>query len=817
MSKRFYIIITLFLVLSSAFHANAQKLSTLAPDGSVTSGKLPDGLQYTIVTSTAEKGRSEYALLQRACQSENKGCYSLRRFGTFTSSAGVQSQDSILFQMVSAAKTAIDECDSLYGTDNQTFIIIGDVDRNAVSEKLRLFSYMVPASAAKAAWKYPYEWKSRPLEAEVFPEEGLGVAKVKISYFSSRPRADRINTIYPTVSKVMMETLGEITRRRLEDRFPALDLPVANLGVSVMPIDMSDGDQSLDIEFAVGEDNLAQAIAVVASTAAEIGGGGVQSAEILQVSDAIIERFKNEAKEPILNATWLRRVVSSLVTGTDLASPATKVKLFTDREIADSTVISSIKSIASATYGNDENIRISVSGGAMTPGALENVYEQARLVKPDSVPNGFLSLASAALPSPSPKKYKPKKTVNEKTFAGTEFRFANGLRVFYRQMNTGGKLYWSAVMGGGTSSLEGAVAGESAYLDDIFSICTINGFKANEFLRLMESKGMTVKADVNFDDCFLRGEADSSNPDLFFRFLLSILNGRAADEKAYEYYEKCESLGSMIYADDHIMERLEKELQPGYAFSEYKTGDILADDFYERAERFYAKRFGTTNDGALIVVGDITEYKFLTSLRMFADQFRTSAAKRTVPSVSYRILSGERSISTDYDLPAVRIVASGLMETTMDNRLAVGIADMLLSKVLSSALKSSGWEVRSSLTFSSAPKGHINLRVSANISPECVEGGAASTSEVRKTIMRELRNLAGGHFQPGEPGLSKSEASTAYAQRTSSPLYWLWIGEEKVTEAKDYNNGCAAKLSAIPNDSVQKIFSTLYDGGRIIL
>lgn len=816
MSKRFYILIFCFLSLFSGFSANAQKLSTLAPDGAVTFGKLPDGLQYAIVTSAAEKGRSEYAILQRACQDEKKAPYRLRRLGSFSSVKGGQSQDSVLFRMVSEVKASIDECDSLYGTDNQTLIIIGDVDKNSVIEKLRLFTYMVPASASKAKWENPYKWEDHPLEAEVYPEEGFGIAKVNIAFLAPRPKAERLNTIVPTVSYVMAESLGEITRRRLEDIFSALDLPVANLTVSQTSPTMTEGSPSLNINFAVSEDNLGQSIALVAGTITEIGEGGVQDAEIVQVFDTVLERFRAEASKPLTNEWWLTRIVSNQITGTDLATPATKLKLFTEKAIADSTIVSSINSIAAATFVKDENILISVSGGTMTPGAIEKTFTESRPMRGENLHKGFVALQSAGLPAASPKKVKPKKTVAEKTFGGTEFQFPNGLRVMYKQMATGGKLYWSAALGGGTSSLEGAVAGESAFLGDIFSICRINGFAGRDFLRLMESKGMTADCDLRFDDCVISGVADSKDPELFFRFLLSILNNRTDDEAAYDYYEKCESLGSRIYAGSHVMDRLESSLQPGYAFSEYKTGDILADDFYERAERFYSKRFSSMNDGALIVIGDITEYKFLTALRLYAGQFRTSNSRHTRPSVSFRLLSGERNLPAEYDIASFRMAASGLLETTLDNRHAADVADRMLSKVLSTALKDSGWRIKSKIYFISEPKGHVNMRITAHIDTDSgVE--AIDAAELKKIILRELKALAEGRFQPGEPAASKSETSTALAQKTATPAYWLWIGEEKVTNTKDYNTGSAAKLSGLSNDRIKNVFSALYNGGRIVL
>jgi len=476
----------------------------------------------------------------------------------------------------------------------------------------------------------------------------------------------------------------------------------------------------------------------------------------------------------------------------------------------------SIAAMAIAAYGLDENIRISVSGGGMTPAAIEDTFVHSRHRKHDKLHNGYLSLSGAVLPEPSAKPVKPKKTVSDKVFGGTEYQFESGLRVLYKQMPTAGRLYWSAAICGGASSLEGALAGESAYLSDIFGICRINGLKATDFLRLMESKGMTARADVRLDDFILRGEADSKDPALFFRFLLSVLNGRTPDERAFEYYEKCGSLGSRIYAGKHIMDRLESELKPGYAYSQYKTGDILADDFYERAEKYYEKYFGRINDGALIVIGDLTESQFLSVLKQYADQFRTNAAKRNMPSVSFRLLSGERTLPTDYDFTTTRVAASGMLETTLENMHAADIADRVLSRVLESALKDSGWKTKSRISFVSLPKGHVVMRVSARLDPAKDPGAAISAADVRKTIMRELGSLSEGRFQPGEPGYSKTEASTALSVRMASPEYWLWTAEEKVSHAKDYNTGSAAKLSGLTNDRIRNVFSALYNGGRII-
>ena len=244
------------LVMLFACVLHAQEIPVLPADPAVTSGVLPNGMSYYIVSNGSEKGFADFALVQRTgfCTvPDSLSCmvgataYSaldslphfpgtspakfLARHGCGPGPEGFVSvsEDATVYNFRDVMLSCESVTDSLllmiidivdrsrsdegffmrewYAPSDQAVIVSGDVDAGRVAEKLRMLSYVCTSGISLP--RPEYMWDDRP-EVEFMASDTVcgNIAEVSLTWRSPRTPKEYMNTVQPVIYDIALDELA---------------------------------------------------------------------------------------------------------------------------------------------------------------------------------------------------------------------------------------------------------------------------------------------------------------------------------------------------------------------------------------------------------------------------------------------------------------------------------------------------------------------------------------------------------------------------------------------------------------------------------
>jgi hypothetical protein len=137
-------------------------------------------------------------------------------------------------------------------------------------------------------------------------------------------------------------------------------------------------------------------------------------------------------------------------------------------------------------------------------------------------------------------KTKLKSVSTEPVSGGEMWTFANGIRVIYKKMATGGKFAYSMMIKGGFSTVKDLSSGEGAFFSDMMRFHRVANLPAGEFEKVLKANGVDMVTKVSSSDLRVSGSSPSNQYALVFKSLLSLANDRKADPSGFEPYRRLE-------------------------------------------------------------------------------------------------------------------------------------------------------------------------------------------------------------------------------------------------------------------------------------
>ena len=287
-----------YIILSLASFVQAYSASPAPPglpqDPALSTGLLPNGITYYIVSNPSEKGLAQFALvtrrdadepLQDAVSHARKSMTRIPRFGDRTvrdylSGAGPSvslcrgvpsglaevSEDATVYRFgsleVDGRDFVVDSTlllifSMVAGQDgdgslsDNAVIIAGDVDRNSLLSRMSLLSMLVPEPEVQTEEENAdsaYVWISRDTaEYRVNVDASAAVARISVTYASPRTPEEYMKSVVPLMSGHMADLLQMIIRQRLVLEMKQADIPMSGMECRYKRSSEAPGDESFSI------------------------------------------------------------------------------------------------------------------------------------------------------------------------------------------------------------------------------------------------------------------------------------------------------------------------------------------------------------------------------------------------------------------------------------------------------------------------------------------------------------------------------------------------------------------------------------------
>ena len=820
----------------------AQELPLMPADPSILSGVLPNGMSYYIAPNHTCKGMADFALVQKTGLKNvdgdsgntvtiarealvklprlgsmpphrffsshgsapgTEGYVSVRddatvfRFRDVRLSDGGTVLDSALLVMMDMADRVSFTEDAFlkkwYSPADQAVVVAGDVDPKAVAARLEAMSYMIPAQPS-AKRTVPV---AEPVEGKtVIAGEASALGTVSMKWVSGRVPREYMNTVQPVIFDMSLEVLGDIAVKRIKYSLKQQGIPYAQVSYRHIGSDRMPYDDVFAVSATVERGQMEETAGIIAGVMEAIDAEGVSPGEYLLAETLFMDILKRQADSPVTGNDGLAdKCISAYLYRSSLALAKQVYAFHKSRNLPDTMRCRLFNGVAAA------------------------------LLHPlDTLPAGLVPFAAdpadtSGFPGIGPK-IKIKSSRRDHLSGGAIWTFSNGFKVVYRNMPSGGDVYYKLALNGGYSGIPDLAEGEGPFLSDIFRLSDIAGMPGDEFKDFLRSCGITMDMRVTMSNTLVQGHLPKERMALLMRSLLALANRRELSEDRFPYYRQCENLSLEFNHNRYEFRRtaIDSIMSPGFRYSPYRSKDRLTGSFPDKADRFLSGQMEKMNDGVFVVVGDIGEEQLKKILLEYVGGFKTSEAAVRRSVIRYQPVSGWSTYTVGGEVDAVDVAQSARMPLTAQNCLAADMAMLFLESRLTEVLAESGMAFELAHDFRIYPEERLNILVSVY---EADEKGLASgispsgSIEVLDKLRGALSDMRSAEITDAAFRNFKAYMKNRIGLNMKDPEYWMNAIAMRYLDGKDVTTGYAANIDAMTQEDVKRVFSLLDKGSKV--
>lgn len=761
--------ITILAGMINAIIMPAQDIPIMPHDPAVKCVVLPDGLTCYVAVNQSSKGFADFALVNRDYSGNDRVCL------LEDVAVGLETVlDSTLIRLM--RKVAEDKMPA-----DQAVIISGDVDASSVLTKLRHMSFMIDSSERSPSPEYVWDGESK-VKASCVADSLKGLSFVSFEWEAPRAPASYMNTVQSVLYDKTTWEFGNVACRNIRRSLRKQDVPVAEVSYSRSDYTGGCSHEKHRVEVVVDEADAGTARNMAVSVLAALDRGEARADDVsIAYADYLLFLERSAADPVVDNSRYVKMCRDAFLYNFPLAREKERHALLMSKDVSEEVRTDMFSRIVSSLLDVD-----------LEYDALEVPGEKIMLSDTLSLPD----LSS---------KNKVRGSRKDAFSGGNMWTFANGVKVIYKKMPTGRKLYYSLSLDGGFGNIEDLRRGEGECMSDYLDCCWIAGMKGSYFKNLLKLSGMTMDTHVNMFNTVISGKVEDRNATLLMKALLAVANMRSLDDAESGYYVRSENLRRRMLAGSDVRAFVDNIMCPDFIYTSCKTGDVLGDDVFVKADKLFADLTSGMNDGVLVIVGDMDEDKLRKLLQASVGGFKVKKSASRRPSMPYHPVSGWSSYSVEGQKDMAVMAVSGRLPMTAANHFASEMAAMILERKANEVLSGSGLEVR--LSYSRAIYPDERFSVMLYMSGSCAREDMAK--------LRDVLSDCAMNVDASDLASCKAYMKNAYALRMNTPDYWLRVIPLRHLEGKDFTTGYASKIDAVSADQVKAVFKVLEDGAGV--
>jgi len=748
----------------------AQDLPLMPADASVHHSVFPNGLGCYVAANPYVRGFADYAVVSR---SEDAVVLSIR--DALTADPAVV--DSALVRMMFCV-------DSLGTPADLAVVACGDLDAGEVMKKLKYMSYMIPSSEVMYEDGLQENTSEGPSEVvfDVRTDTLNNMSSVCARWHSPRTPRHLMNTVQTAVYDKAVHELGTVVCGRVGAELRRRGIPSAGVDFRHSGSLSTRGDETFYVEVRVKAEDGAAAEGILRQTLASVDAHGASADELMLAEGIYFDGLQHRsAGAERTNDAYMQMCVRAWLRNGPLSSSKESLAFHASKSISPDMREQVFAGIASALLDMDDD---------STAVACRK----------------YMNLSDTlSFPGVGPK-VSLRSSRKEPMSGGVIWTFSNGFKVIYRKMPSGGKLHYAYAVSGGYASVPDLEKGEGAFMSDYLGLCNISGMKARDFLKVLRLSGLTMEAHVNLSNVVISGQVKDarSGAGLMMKSLLAVMNTRTPDRDAFSYYAASERL-RLASGPADIRTVVDSLMCPGYMYSSCRSQSGITEGLAAKAEGLFEKMASRTNDGVLILVGDMDEAVLRKTITPYIGGFRTWKGLPARMGVQYQPLSGSMTYMAEDGNPGVTIAMSARLPMTADNHVAAEMAAMSLQETVNRALEPLG--LRADIDYARRIYPEERFSVMLTVEGDC---GGEALELLRQAVASSPEKVDADHV-----AACRKYLKHAHSVRTREPSWWLYPIAMRYLDGKDYTSYYDDKVDAVDASDVAEILSLLCSGSRI--
>ena len=828
-----YLVLSLWALLffSRIVPAQPPQLPPLPVDSRIQRGTLGSGVTYYMVTDPSVKGYADIAIVQRdeplsAAKREGLESAFFSRMAIAPGPEGfltdVDGSTVYRFNRVPFYRPEVLDSTLLYSFSlvakskaQQAVIVSGDIDAPELKKKMDIFSMLVPRMLVKENHRPDYVWEPSPAPSvQFYPGDR---ARVSVAYFGARTPFSLMNTAQAVVTDLLGAEFQVLLRHRLERDLREAGIPYTDMRFQVLRSEDYGGDERYSVSIQVARDQLHAAMRVLSSTLAQMDAFGVKTDEFMEAKQVLMPRIHEKAASAPEPGELVSRCIAHFLYGANLAPYSETVRLFSRKNLPDSTETRLFNNFSSALLEQLSNLNLEYTQAPDTLDKDDELFYYNLSYLYGSVidsGNDYSWQGSDTLGfNVTCPKVQIKSEKKESVSGGTLWTFTNGMRVVYKEVPGNRIFHYALQLNGGLAQIDNLQEGEGGYAGDVLSLYDVGGRRAAHFRDVLEANGIRMDTKVDLHNLTIEGSAPSTQFVLLLKVLLALANNRVPNSAEFEMYRQQEQLRS-----PEREALLRAQLTPGYIYTTDKNPKALSPDSWEKFDAYYANRFCRMNDGVLILSGDLGTEMVKKMLCRYLGGFRV--LKGTIPrkQVEFSPHSGSVSLQGEGSDKGIHILMDAAYALTAEHYYTAQVGVEALQRFLAQGMAGYGFTCEVHLTQMAHPQERFQLCIHCH--PVPLAGLPADVTEVSAqraltAIRAAIREAASKPVEAKDLALWKSKLSGEYKDRLASPSGFVSTQLFRYALNKDLTSRYQENIQAITAEQVKEFLATLAEGGRV--
>ena len=831
--------LTIILSVLLSLGLQGQGLPSLEKAEEIVTDRLPDGISYYLVKNTEVPGFADFALVQPSradFDGPRQDLVSLPHFGEdkpfeFLARHGVgygergfirHQRDATIYRFpnVPSGQPAVMDSTLLLLFDivrsseyRQGIVISGDINVDAVKERLRILSMTVP----KRQEDSPYTYGWHPQDSAIVTTGTYPVGRLIVTYRSPRTDAALMNTIQPVMSKVLANELDIVLSRRLRAAFTQAGIPLAHYGFRYTGSDESAGDELITIAVETASDRLQDATATLAGVLSSLDQGSITTDEVSFARSLIMERTVRDAQGARLtNAQYIDKCISAYLYGSNLASPETIAKTFSGRRIDMERERELLDRYISAMLSPRRNLHIHASTPQKPAGrdvqdwfkdGWQKGNEAAAIVPKQSDTLAF------QLPRG---RVKLKNTSTDSFSGGKMWTFSNGATVIFKKTATPGSFRFGYMVKGGWTQIQGLTGAESAFVDDVIALEKVAGMSSDAFRDLLAMNGIDMQAAATLTDVRWTGIAPKQRLPLVLKALLAVTGNTSADPEAFARFREEAAIRQIrdLYSPMSVRAQMDSTMSPAYAYATGAMPQIPDDGFPQRVNSYLSGKAAMGRNSLIVLMGDLNEDAVLKALTHALAGLGSSQERVVRPRVAQPL---KECWSTTYAKGewrdrGVTVAMRADWPFSAGSNLGIHLAGAVLEQELSRSLAHQGYSFSVTGNSVMLPSEKISLHV--NCKPVTVNGLPAGVSpalcrDVLNSVRKAVNELSTREVSPDVLSAAKNALLGRLGAEENDPDQQINAILYRYSMGRDISGSYKERVKAFQASEIKDMFAAM--------
>ena len=712
-----------------------------------------------------------------------------------------------------------------YRPDYQAVVIVGDIDVDAVENKLKALMSDIPAPAADAAQKevITVPDNEEPI-VSIYTDPEMQGSRVQV--FVKRPATPKQynNLVYGEMLDVVQAYMTSMENARLQEISMKPDAPFLGAGMNSGGIGVIPSLEATLFVAMTQDGKLAEGFEALYTEMEKVRRYGFTQGEFERAQNDLLRSAERSYtnRNDRRNAEFVQTYLNNFQKNTPIPDAETEWQL--DSLLIKALNVEAINAFAQqAIYPNNQVIVITApeKEGVVNPTAEEILAIRDKVAAAEVEAYEDNTVKEPLIPEGTVLKGSPvKKTAQNAEYGTTEWTLANGVKVIVKPTTyKADEVRMYAQAKGGLSILPD----EEFYMGEMMpafnSMSGVGKFSATDLKKQLSGKSASVQPSVENYSSVVNGFCSPKDLETMFQLLYLNFTQPRFDENDYNTLMKMlrAQLDNAKSNPDYLMEDKFIDVAYGNNPRRQMVSTEIIDKFsFEALPAIYKKLYPDANSFVFKFVGNVDLETLMPLVEKYIGSIPTSKKPMTFANDKCDPVKGEvtEEFTTSMQQPkvSVRYMFSGDMPYTLKNKAALTfLTQALNSRYLVSIREEKGGTYGVHVTGSTAyiPSEAYDMTISFDTNEEMAD-------ELREIVMKEIEQIAENGPKSEDIEKNREFMLKSWKNSLEQNAGWMNYLNSKYGSGLDYLADYEEVLKTLTNADVQAMAKKVLSDGNLV-